>query len=78
MAAVVRKRRGTVGDRPLIQRLITMEAEFKQHHQVVINATEEDEENLHEEQVILDDHDDKASDFMDRLMQVMKNIKAKE
>ena len=42
-----------------------MEAEFKQHHQAVIDVTkEEDEAKLHDEQVI-DDHDDKVSDFMD-------------
>ena len=55
-----------------------MEAEYKQHHQAVIDTTEEDEQTLHEKQVILDDHDDKVCDFMDHLMRLMENVKINE
>ena len=58
-----------VSDFPLKQCLIggleAMETKFKQHHQAVIDATEEDEVKMHAEQVILDDHDDMVSNFMD-------------
>ena len=52
-----------VGDCPLMQclirRLEAMETEFKQHHQLVINVIEEDDdEELQKEQVILDEGKD--------------------
>ena len=54
-----------------------MDAEFKQHHQAVIDTTEDDKEKLLEEQVILDEHN-KVSDFMDCLISLLENVKSKE
>ena len=42
----------------MVERLENMDADFKQHHMGLIE-TIEDEEKLAEEQLVLDDHDDK-------------------
>ena len=72
-----------VGDRPLIQHLIVrleaMETEFKEHHQAVIDEMDEEEEDkLREEQTILVKNEDKVSNFMDRLIRLTEDVKAKE
>ena len=53
-----------------IKRLENPDADFKGFHCRVIDLVEEDEEVLLEEQVKLDDHEDRVTDFMSCLLDV--------
>ena len=61
----------------MVKRLEDLDADFKQHHMALIE-TIEDEEKLTEEQAILDVHDDKISEFMDRLHCLIEENKLEE
>ena len=50
----------------LLKRLEELDAEFKKYHYAIVELMES-EEDLEEEQVTLDDHDDKTADFVGRL-----------
>ena len=51
------------------KRLESLEEEFKRYYLGVINHMEE-EEDLEKEQAILDEHDDRVADVLDRLQQL--------
>ena len=63
----------THADRFAIQRLIkkfeTLDAEFRQHHYNVVELLDDTE--VDGEQAILDDHDDKFTDLVERLQQLV-------
>ena len=56
----------------LIKRLETLDADFKKHHVIIVGATEE-EERLEEEPTLLDEHDDRVSDFAERLLALVSD-----
>ena len=51
-----------------IKRLVNLNADFKRYHCSIINLVEEDKEVLLEEQAKLNDHEDKLTDLMSRLL----------
>ena len=68
-------------DQASVQRMIKrpegLDSDFKQHHMLLIETIEE-EEKLREEQAILDEHDHKVSEFMDRLHCLIEENKLEE
>ena len=54
--------------RHLIKRLIILDMDFRKHHLAIVETIEEDEEKLEEEQALLDEHNDRVSGFMERLL----------
>ena len=67
----------THADRLAIQRLIkkfeTLDTEFRQHHYTIVELL--DDEAVDEEQAALDDHDEKVTDLVDRLQQLVSEPK---
>ena len=61
----------------MVKRLENMDADFKQHHMALIETIGK-EDKLAEEQSVLDDHDDKMSNFMDRLLCLIEENKVEE
>ena len=56
--------------RRLIKRLETLDAEFKEYHFLFVEGMDEEEGRLDDEQIVLDEHDDKITDFTDRLLRL--------
>lgn len=56
--------------RRMLQRLESLDAEFKTHHLALVDLIE-DEETLSGEQVILDTHDDEIAHLAERIQQVI-------
>ena len=53
------------------ERFISLDSNFKKHHfHITELVDEEDEETLKQEQAILDDHDDRMNEIMDRVTQL--------
>ena len=50
------------------ERLISMDSDFKKHHFTIIELVDEDQETLEWEQALLDHHEDKMTNMMDRLI----------
>ena len=61
-------------DHLVIQRLIkkfeTLDTEFHQYHYTLVEL-QENEADVEEEQVVLDHHDEKVTDIIDRLYQLV-------
>ena len=51
-----------------LKRLEDLDSEFKSYHSTIMDLVEDDEDVLKQEQVKLDDHEDKITDLMSRLL----------
>ena len=63
-------RKDLVNVKGFIKRLESLDSDFKEHHSTVVDLIEEDEDVLREEQAKLDDHEDKVTDLMSRLVEL--------
>ena len=54
-----------------------MDAKFKGYHLALLHKLQ-DKEKLEEEQVVLNEHDDEVSDFMERLLRLENEVKPEE
>ena len=52
---------------PIYRNLSSLNAEFREHHLVIINFNEDDEEAFSREQEILDSHDDETDLLLARI-----------
>ena len=60
----------------LLKNLQKWDAEFKQHHYVILDLIDEEDEALEQEYAIFNDYDDKVTSFMIRLQQVELSARA--
>ena len=62
----------------LVERLEILDADFEDHNLALVDKLEDSERKLEDEQIVLDEHNDKVSDFMERLLRLESEIKSKE
>ena len=61
----------------LTERFISLDSDFKKHNFHIIELVdEEDEETLKREQTVLNDHDDRMNEIMDRITQLNHTMAA--
>ena len=56
-----------------IKKFETLDTKFRQHHYTIVELL--DDEAVDEEQVALDDHDERVTDLIDRLQQLVSEPK---
>lgn len=56
----------------MVKKLEVLNAEFKTYYCTILNQIEKDQDKFVEEQAVLDDHEDKVDNLMERLEDLIK------